>query len=84
MMLPASPNADRPQQCQHVRTFRSASGYVYREWVVRNAQVVSKDLQPASDLYVVEERDISLVAKRRRCSLTNSLAASSPSWAASS
>lgn len=47
----------------------------------REAQVVSEDPQPASDLYVVEGTDVFPVHKRRCSSLTNCLAASSQSTA---
>lgn len=78
MMLPASPGADRPQQCnQGVQMFRSDSGSVYRAWVAWEAQLVSKHPRLASDLYVVVEgTHISPADKRKDWSPMSSPTAS--------
>lgn len=65
MVLPASPEADRPQQCNVCE--RSVLIQATTSVGTREAQMAAKDPQPASDLYVAEGIDISPVDECRRC-----------------
>lgn len=69
MVLPASPEAGRPQQCnvcERSVLIQATTSVGIR--ATQAAQMAAKDPQPASDLYVVEGIDISPVDQCRRCS----------------